>query len=69
MYGSHMYVALPFRRQHQRINNIFAAAEKLQKSGKRNAPVLENEKAGVLILNQPTCAIFGGLIRRKGVMP
>ena len=65
----HMYVALPSSRQHQFLANSFAAAENLQKSEKRRTPVLENEKAGVLILNQPTRSTFGGLFRRKGVMP
>ncbi len=47
-----MYVALPLIRQHQLLANIFAAAKKLEISEKRLAPVLENEKAGVLILNK-----------------
>jgi hypothetical protein len=40
-----MIVALPCQRQHQLLTNNFAAAEKLEKSEKRNAPVLEIEKS------------------------
>lgn len=48
-----MYVALPIRRQHQLLVNSFGTAEKLEKSKNRLAPVLEIEKSGVFILNQP----------------
>jgi hypothetical protein len=49
-----MLVALPLTRQSQLLTNNFAAAENLQISEKGNPPVLENQKAGVFILNQPT---------------
>ena len=41
-----MYVALPWTRQpDQLFDRIFAAEETLQKSGKRNSPVLKFEKS------------------------
>ena len=40
-----MVVALPYRRQHQLLTNCFAAAEKLEKSKKKNSPVLEIQKS------------------------
>ena len=41
-----MNVALPWKRQpYQLLAIVFAAAENLQKSEKRLAPVLENEKS------------------------
>jgi hypothetical protein len=64
-----MIVVLPYNRQpYQLLANNFAAGEKLEKSGKRNAPVLEIEKAGVLILNKPTCSFTDGALILKGVM-
>jgi hypothetical protein len=69
MYVGHIYVALPCSRQYQLLANIFAAAEKLETSEKRNSPVLENEKNRGFYLNQPTRSTFSGLSHRKGVMP
>ena len=61
-----IYKMLPCRRQHQLLANIFAAAEKLQKSEKRNAPVLENKKAGVLVLNTAHRFYFRWVVCLKG---
>lgn len=65
-----MNVALPCTRQpYQLLAIIFAADENLQKDEKRLAPVLEIEKAGVLLLNMLTRSTFGGRFVLKGVMP
>jgi len=61
-----IYVMLSCRRQHQLLANIFAAAEKLQNCEKRNAPVLENKKAGVLILNTAHLSYFRWAVCLKG---
>jgi len=61
-----MYVALPIRRQHQLLANSFGTGEKLEKSRNRLAPVLENEKAGVFILNQPAPFYLRWAVSMKG---
>lgn len=62
-----MVDALPLRRRHKLLANIFAAAKNLEKSEKRLAPDLENAKSGVFILNparpeavRSGCAMKGG---------